>query len=154
MVVEGQGANGPYRQDIAVDGGPQKYSNAPALRALWARHRIASLTDQEALEGGDMLTKAITDLGLKYSLLTQYTSFIAIDEVVRNAAPQNTVGVDQPLPLPRGVGESALGEAQSFGAAVPSTPEPELLGAVAVVLSMLAMLRRRARRHDPRRFTA
>ena len=154
VVVEGQGANGPYRQDIAVDGGPEKYSNAPALRALWARHRIASLSDQEALEGGDILTKAITDLGLKYSLLTQYTSFIAIDEVVRNAAPQNTVGVDQPLPLPRGVGESALGEAQSFGAAVPSTPEPELLGAVAVVLSMLALLRRRARRHDPRRFTA
>ncbi|MGJ7581900.1 VIT and vWA domain-containing protein [Variovorax sp. RHLX14] len=154
MIIEGQGANGPYRHEIAVDGRSENHGNAPALRALWARHRIASLSDQEALEGGDMLTRAITELGLKYSLLTQYTSFIAVDEVVRNAAPQNTVGVDQPLPLPQGVGESALSEAQSFGAAVPSTPEPELLGAVAVVLSMLAMLRRRARRHDPRRFTA
>jgi Ca-activated chloride channel family protein len=37
---------------------------------------------------------------------------------------------------------------------VPSTPEPETWGAIAVLLSMLAMLRRRARRHDPRRFTA
>ena len=154
LVIEGQSANGPFRQETAVSGGRDRYRNAPALRALWARHRIASLSDQESLEGGDMLTKAITDLGLKYGLLTQYTSFIAIDEVVRNAAPQNAVGIDQPLPLPQGVGESALGEVQSFGAAVPSTPEPELLGAVAVVLSMLAMLRRRARRHDPRRFTA
>jgi Ca-activated chloride channel family protein len=37
---------------------------------------------------------------------------------------------------------------------VPSTPEPESLGAIAVVLSMLAMLRRRARRNDARRFTS
>ena len=54
----------------------------------------------------------------------------------------------QPLPLPQGVSENAL------GAEVPSTPEPEVFGAVAVALSMLAMLRRRARRHDKRRLTA
>lgn len=74
------------------------------------------------------------------------------DEVVRNAAPQNGAGVNQPLPLPRGVSEQAVG--QSLGAEVPSTPEPETLGAIAVVLSMLAMLRRRARRTDARRFTS
>ena len=68
--------------------------------------------------------------------------------MVRNVAPQDSVGVDQPLPLPQGVSELAL------GAEVPSTPEPETLGAIAVVLSMLAMLRRRARRNDARRFTA
>lgn len=151
VVIEGRGATGPYRQELAVK---DAVGNAPALRALWARHRIASLSDQEALEGGDQMARAITDLGLKYGLLTQYTSFIAVDEVIRNATPRNAVGVDQPQPLPQGVGEAALGDARSFGAAVPSTPEPEVLGAVAVVLSMLAMLRRRARRHDPRRFTA
>ncbi|RZL58101.1 MAG: VWA domain-containing protein [Variovorax sp.] len=156
MVIEGHAASGPYRQEIAVADGRSVTSgrNAPALRALWARHRIASLSDQEALEGGDALAKSITDLGLKYSLLTQYTSFIAIDQRVRHASPGDTVGVDQPSPLPRGVGESALGEPTAFGAEVPSTPEPEVLGAMAVVLSVLAMLRRRARRHDPRRFTA
>jgi len=51
------------------------------------------------------------------------------------------------------VSELAVGGA-TLGAEVPSTPEPETLGAIAVVLSMLAMLRRRARRHDDRRFTA
>ncbi|MDM0014252.1 VIT and VWA domain-containing protein [Variovorax sp. J22P168] len=150
LVIEGRSAEGPYRQELRID--PAARRDAAALRSLWARHRIASLSDQESLEGGDALRQRITDLGLRHGLLTQYTSFIAVDQVVRNTAPQNATGVDQPLPLPQGVGESALG--QSLGAEVPSTPEPELMGAVAVVLGMLAMLRRRARRRDARRLTS
>ena len=151
IVIEGRSANGPYRQELKVDGAVRQ--DTAALRSLWARHRIASLSDQETLEGGDSFKQRITDLGLQYSLLTQYTSFIAVDKVVRNVAPQNTVAVNQPVPLPKGVSELAVGGA-TLGAEVPSTPEPETLGAIAVVLSMLAMLRRRARRHDDRRFTA
>ncbi|MBT2301271.1 VWA domain-containing protein [Variovorax paradoxus] len=152
VIIEGQSAEGPYRQEVRIDNAMRQ--DAAALRSLWARHRIASLSDQEALEGGDAFKQRITDLGLRYGLLTQYTSFIAVDKVVRNVAPQSSTSVDQPQPLPKGVGELALGEGQSLGAAVPSTPEPETLGAIAIVLSMLAMLRRRARRHDSRRFTA
>jgi len=146
VIIEGQSASGPYRQEVRIDGNTRQ--DTAALRTLWARHRIQSLSDQETLEGGTALKDRITELGLKYSLLTQYTSFIAVDKVVRNIAPQNSVDVNQPLPLPQGVSELTL------GAEVPSTPEPESLGAIAVVLSMLAMLRRRARRNDARRFTA
>jgi len=52
------------------------------------------------------------------------------------------------------VSELALGQPAGSGAEVPGTPEPETLGAIAVVLSMLAMLRRRARRTDDRRLTS
>jgi Ca-activated chloride channel homolog len=152
VIIEGQSAEGPYRQEVRIDDATRH--DAAALRSLWARHRIASLSDQEALEGGDAFKQRITDLGLRYGLLTQYTSFIAVDKVVRNVTPQDATSVDQPQPLPKGVGERALGEGQTLGAAVPSTPEPETLGAIAVVLSMLAMLRRRARRNDARRYTA
>jgi Ca-activated chloride channel family protein len=152
VVIEGQGAEGPYRRELAIDARTRQ--DAAALRSLWARHRIASLGDQEALEGGDAFKQRITELGLRYGLLTQYTSFIAVDKVVRNPAPQASTSVDQPQPLPKGVSELALGQGQTLGAEVPSTPEPETWGAIAVLLSMLAMLRRRARRHDARRFTA
>ena len=150
VVVEGRGPGGPYREALEVD--PRTRQDAAALRNLWARHRIESLSDQEALEGGDAYKERITGLGLRYSLLTQYTSFIAVDKVVRNTAPQASTGVDQPVPLPQGVSELAVG--QGLGAEVPSTPEPEMLGAIAVALSMLAMLRRRARRNDARRYTS
>ena len=149
VVIEGQSASGPYRN--AVPFALNTDQNTAALRSLWARHRIASLSDQEALEGGDVYRQRITELGLNYSLLTQYTSFLAVDEVVRNAQPQNTVGVNQPSPLPQGVSNLAIGEV-TVGAQVPATPEPATWGAVFMVLSVLALLARRARRqgrHHP-----
>jgi Ca-activated chloride channel family protein len=40
------------------------------------------------------------------------------------------------------------------GAEVPSTPEPATWGAVLVLLSVLALMARRARRHNADRYTA
>lgn len=153
LLVRGHTAAGPWQQ--AVDVEPAPPSQAAALPALWARHRIAQLTDQEALEGGDAQRTAITRLGLDYALLTPYTSFIAVDQVVRNPAPGDSQHVQQPQPLPMGVSARAVGESAMAiaGAPVPSTPEPETLGAVLLVLSVLAMLQRRARRARQGRFT-
>ncbi len=88
--------------------------------------------------------------------MTQYTSFLAVDQVVRNALPADAPTVQQPSPLPQGVGERALGEAAVAvaGAAVPGTPEPAVWAGSAVMLLVLAMLARRRRRHNPARFTA
>jgi Ca-activated chloride channel homolog len=146
VIIEGQGANGAYRNAVPVAGhAPQ---DTAALRYLWARHRIASLSDQEALEGGDAQKARITELGLSYNLLTQYTSFLAVDRVVRNAQPDASASVNQPSPLPQGVSNLAI------GAEVPGTPEPETWGAMLLTLSLLAMLARRARRTRSDRFTS
>ncbi|HEU4458243.1 MAG TPA: VIT and VWA domain-containing protein [Methylibium sp.] len=136
LVLEGQSAAGSWQQVVPV-GTPD--AQAVALRHLWARERIAQLSDQEALQGGDLQREAITALGLRYGLLTHYTSFVAIDQRVRNAAPGANAGVDQPSPLPAGVSALAVGEAQEavFGAAVPSTPEPSAWLALAVVALLL-----------------
>ncbi|OYQ42383.1 trypsin [Rhodoferax sp. TH121] len=141
LVVEGNTANGPLQNSLPITAAN---TDTAALRHLWARHRIAALSDQEALEGGSAAKDAITDLGLKYSLLTQYTSFLAVDQVVRNKAPADSTSVNQPSPLPQGVENSAL------GAEVPSTPEPATWGAILVTLSVLAMLAHRRRRAQTR----
>jgi Ca-activated chloride channel family protein len=101
LVLEGQAAQGSH-VDVVPVSAPDV--GAVALRHLWARSRIQQLSDQEALEGGSGQRDAITALGLHYSLLTQYTSFIAIDQVVRTAEAAETV--NQPLPLPQGVSTS------------------------------------------------
>ena len=138
LVVDGNAAGGPVHFSLPINTG--NVTDTAALRHLWARYRIAALSDQEALEGGSAAKDAITDLGLKYSLLTQYTSFLAVDQVVRNKAPADSTSVNQPSPLPQGVENSAL------GAEVPSTPEPATWGAMLVTLSVLAMLAHRRRR--------
>ncbi len=142
LVVEGRSAQGDFRAEVLADGGSD--ANA-ALRSLWARQRIAALSDQEALKGGGAQKDAITALGLRYNLLTQYTSFIAVDQRVRNsnaANPALTPTVDQPSPMPAGVSDLAI------GALVPSTPEPDAWLALAVTLVVLGSgvvaLRRRS----------
>jgi len=144
VVIEGRGADGPYRNAVPITGATGQ--DTAALRYLWARHRIAGLSDQESLEGGDALRERITELGLRYNLLTQYTSFLAVDQVVRNTKPEDTSTVNQPSPMPQGVSNLAV------GAEVPGTPEPATWGAVIVLLSVLALLaRRHQRRNDSRR---
>lgn len=137
LVLDGHGAAGSHREVVPV-AAPD--ANAGALRHLWARQRIAQLSDQEALDGGSAKRDEITALGLRYSLLTQYTSFIAVDERVRTS--EAATKVDQPLPLPEGVSELAVGA--QVGAAVPSTPEPAawLSLLVVVVLVGVALARR------------
>ncbi len=136
LVLGGQAADGRF-VDVVPVAAPD--AGAGALRHRWARGRIARLSDQEALDGGSALREPITALGLKYSLLTQYTSFIAIDQVVRTR--EAAVPVDQPLALPQGVSNAAI------GAAVPSTPEPAAWMALLVALGLigLALVGRRRR---------
>jgi Ca-activated chloride channel family protein len=84
-------------------------SDNGALRYLWARHKILRLADMNKLVGkDDSRVKEVTELGLKYNLMTEFTSFVAVDTVVRaNGAKSQTVR--QPLPLPQGVSDHAVG---------------------------------------------
>jgi outer membrane protein OmpA-like peptidoglycan-associated protein len=64
--------------------------------------------DQQAALGGAQSTeRAVTHLGLKYGLLTQFTSFVAVDSQVANTTG-SAATVRQPLPMPQGVADSAL----------------------------------------------
>jgi Ca-activated chloride channel family protein len=78
-----------------------------ALKYLWARHKIAILADYNQVNPDDERVKEITNLGLTYSLLTEYTSFIAADTQIRTEGGQTTT-VQQPLPLPHGVSNNAV----------------------------------------------
>jgi len=142
LVLQGHAADGNHTDIIDA---PVPDADAVALKHLWARQRIAQLGDEEALTGGQSQREPITALGLKYGLLTSYTSFIAIDQRVRTQ--QAATAVNQPLPLPQGVSALAIGSegAQAIAAAVPSTPEPPVAWALVLTLLvvMAALWRRR-----------
>lgn len=87
----------------------QSSSNNRAIKYLWARQKIKMLDDYNNVASTDEIKKQITDLGLTYNLLTNYTSFIAIDSLIRNNTGK-TVAVKQPLPLPENVSNYSVGE--------------------------------------------
>jgi Ca-activated chloride channel homolog len=116
------------RLDVA---GTQPNEGNRALRYLWARSQIAELSDYGAEDVSDERIAAITSLGLKYNLLTQYTSFIAVREIVTNNL-EPAKDVNQPLPLPIRVSDMAVGGSTQNGS------EPELV--VLLILSLMAGL--------------
>jgi Ca-activated chloride channel homolog len=84
-----------------------------AARLYWARERIRLLTDRYAVSEDDDLEKQIVRLGLAHHLLTRFTSFVAVDKVVRGDG--RTVKVKQPLPMPDGVSDLAVGDSFGYG---------------------------------------
>lgn len=98
----------PFMKEIGVAGVEPLKTNS-ALRYLWARHRIALLADYNRLRPEDERVREVTNLGLSYNLLTAYTSFVAIDSQIRLKDGQ-AVTVKQPLPLPQGVSDYAVGK--------------------------------------------
>jgi Ca-activated chloride channel family protein len=110
ITLNGISGNGSYREVIDVRT-IKSSKTISALRYFWARHRIALLSDYNKLRPNDQRTKEVTDLGLAYNLLTAYTSFIAVDTEIRNQGGEQTT-IKQPLPLPQGVSDYAVGSAK------------------------------------------
>ena len=79
-----------------------------SIQHLWARHRIRELDDLAAFGDDESIAAEITRLGLKYSLLTRHTSFVAVDTRKRGQGKKAQT-VRQPLPMPQGVPNSAVG---------------------------------------------
>jgi Ca-activated chloride channel family protein len=135
----GRTGQGVYTTQLDVAQSQPDEANG-ALRYLWARSRIADLSDYGAYDVSDENAKLITELGLKYNLLTRYTSFIAVREVVTNPTG-SAQDVNQPSALPLRVSDLAVGDGTEVGS------EPELIwllvGMLLVVTFTIALRRRR-----------
>ena len=107
ITLNGIRSSGPYVNKIYMRKEKPLESNS-ALQYLWARHRITLLSDYNSLRQDAGRMKEVTQLGLTYNLLTACTSFVAIDTEVRLVNGQS-VTVRQPLPLPEGVSDNAVG---------------------------------------------
>lgn len=103
--ITGQSGNTSYSQSINLD--ESEKSSSDALPYLWARKRVERLSDYNLDLSKNANKAEIIDIGLRYSLLTKHTSFIAVIEEIRNPNG-SALDVDQPLPLPENVSEHAI----------------------------------------------
>jgi Ca-activated chloride channel family protein len=82
------------------------------LATLWARTRVDDLMSQDfkgAQQGvmKDDVKQAITQLGLDYRLMTQFTSFVAVEEMIVTDGGQPR-RIDVPVEVPEGVNRAAV----------------------------------------------
>jgi Ca-activated chloride channel family protein len=131
--LTGKTGSGDFSSIVDV-AGFQPDENNRALRYLWARSRITELSNLGDGSISDGRIKQIVEMGLKYNLLTPYTSFIAVREKVVNPGG-DAKDVKQALPLPEGVIDTAIG----------SEPELWWLLAASLLAVMVILLRHRIR---------
>jgi len=109
--LTGRYAGAPWSKELPIELA-QQASGPPVLGTLWARRKIDSLTWAEPSVDADR-QEAITQLGLKFKLITQYTSFVAVERelLVDPKLPLTQMLV--PNELPEGVKyEGIFGDAE------------------------------------------
>lgn len=127
--VKGTGGRGEYSKVFRMRKLRSSKTNG-ALKYLWARKRISRLSDFDMDSESRETKSEITNLGLKYNLLTEHTSFIAVHDEVRNTDTPSG-DVKQPLQLPKGVTHIAVSE-------MAKVPEPGLCMLTVVLIAITA----------------
>jgi Ca-activated chloride channel family protein len=110
--LKGKMSGREFVREIPVDF-PETNVQHDVLAPLWARSRIDSLMAQD-FKGVQQrvlqpeLKEAITGLGLEFRLMTQFTSFVAVEEMIvtDGGVPRR---VDVPVEVPEGVNRATAG---------------------------------------------
>jgi Ca-activated chloride channel family protein len=135
--LRGKVAGNDFARDIQVSF-PETMAAHDVLSSLWARRRIDDLmsNDYGGAQNGNMkpeLKQTITQVGLEYRLMTQFTSFVAVEEMVVTDGGQPR-RIDVPVEVPEGVNQSmvdpdaadarSVQSAQTYGFSINSAAMP------------------------------
>ncbi len=114
--LKGKMGGQEFSRDIAVEF-PETETQHNVLAPLWARRRIEDLMSRDYLgaQRGEMkpeVKDAITNLGLDYGLMTQFTSFVAVEQMVVTDGGQPR-RIDVPVEVPEGVNRAMVDQFQA-----------------------------------------
>jgi Ca-activated chloride channel homolog len=91
---------------------PESQTEHDSMATLWARTRIDDLMSQDyaGIQNDDPqpdVREAITQLGLEYRLMTQFTSFVAVEETILTDGGQPR-RIDVPVEMPEGMSHEGV----------------------------------------------
>lgn len=121
LTLRGMTGEGPYESQIALEATGRREKN-PSIVSLWAREKVESLMNRDlaAMQQGTPpadIKETIIGVGLAYRLLTQFTSFVAVEELTITSGGQAKT-IQVPVEMPDGVSyEGVFGDSMSLGLA-------------------------------------
>jgi Ca-activated chloride channel family protein len=133
--LKGKMSGRDFVREIPVDL-PEVETRHDVLSTLWARTRIDDLMSQdlEGIQAGHArvdVRETITQLGLEYRLMTQFTSFVAVEEMTITDGGQPR-RVEVPIEMPEGVSRMGVfGEDEEQKAAASPMPQAQGLSMIA-----------------------
>ena len=137
-LINGRKASMPIMINLADGRIEQSATNNEALPLLWAREQIFDKNREYTIGGNrnKTLKEQIIELGLKFSLQSRFTSFVAVSEKIYNSSPEQNRSAQVPLPKVLGITKSAYPSLNLSGS---SAPEPETILGMMVVFMMAVM---------------
>jgi len=111
LTIKGRLGKQKWTETINIDL-PEK-AFRPAVANLWARAKIKEWNDEETVRPGSHRDEIIT-VALTHKLMSQYTSFVAVDEEISRPSELPLIPMAQRLPLPNGVSRRALGSLSRY----------------------------------------
>jgi len=120
VTLRGNTGQGGYEEQIGVSL-PGEPPDHDALASLWARAKVADLMNRDlaAMQRGEFpedLKSEITNLGIEFRLMTQFTSFVAVEEMTVTVGGEPT-RINVPVEMPDGVSYEGV-----FGKEVAGVP--------------------------------
>jgi len=115
VTLRGDAGSGPYEKIIELDL-PEAKAEHDVIATLWAREKVEQIMNRDlaAVQNGtfpDELKKQVIDLGETFQIMTQYTSFVAVENLRVTIGGQPRL-VPVPIELPEGQSwEGTMGEA-------------------------------------------
>ena len=109
--LRGKQAGRDFVRDISVTL-PADQPAHPVLATLWARRKVDALmarnwTGMQSGDPGPEIKHAITKLGVEFSLMTQFTSFVAVEESIRTEVGRPR-RIEVPVEMPTGVSYNGI----------------------------------------------
>ena len=98
-----KGYTGREKKTVSINVNADAYeAHHPGIRSVWARWKIADLSDRETYAASEKLRDEILATSLNYGLLSRYTAFLAVDSSAPTKGDHGYT-VDVPVPVPDGV---------------------------------------------------
>ena len=146
LTITGKIAGQPWRTELRwpQGGAASEVVNHSGVATLWARHKIEQLlSERGAAQSSEALRDRVLPVALRHSLLSPYTSFLAIEEIVSRPADAGLKTTPVPNTRPQGQGAQPYAYAQTA-----TTTRAKVW--LAAFLVMLALLTRACRleEHD------
>lgn len=133
--LKGKMAGSEFVREIPVEL-PETMAMHDVLAPLWARARVDNLMTQDfdGAQTGNMradLKDTITQLGIEYRLMTQFTSFVAVEEMVVTDGGQPR-RIDVPVEAPEGVAQQEVDLTITMSQSIPKTVSTTYRGRAAL----------------------
>jgi Ca-activated chloride channel homolog len=111
VTIKGFSAGKPYEQKLEITL-PERESANPSLGSLWARAKVDNLMDRDLMgvQRGkikDELRDEIIRVALEHRIMTQFTSFVAVEETVVTVGGKPTT-IAVPVEMPDGVSREGI----------------------------------------------